>query len=346
MPHLISVISVLGVLGVVGVAGLQTAPPQIRHIRTVQLDTAPDQLMDAEVGRQGQFCLVDGGKGEVRCYTIDGKTKWRAGRKGEGPGEYRAVYRLAISPTGTVFAFDIAKMTVTQYDNAGRLIRSGLVPFAMRQVGDLVAPDDSTLAIAGYASRAGSASRHGVHIFRWDSTITLLRSAGRLPGTLKPEVLNYWGTGNIRLGDDGAITYQVSAPHEMETFGTSGAARRTLQVSVEVSGPDDTFAIEESATQFAIRRIQGTKVVLPMGIESISPSLWVMQRRIRPDSSYRGPLEVLDLIGPDGQSRASWAVPDSISPMGLIDGPSSARGIYGVSAANDDVTIVVFDVRF
>lgn len=346
MASPISFLATIGTVVALSVVSLQARPPQIRHIRTISLDTAPEQLMDGEVGKQNQFCLVDGGKGEVRCYTLDGKSKWRAGRKGEGPGEYRTVYRLAIGPTGSVFAFDIAKMTITQYDSTGRLIRSGLVPFSMRQVGDLVAPDDSTLAVSGYASSAGAASRYGIHLFRWDSTISLLRSVGRLPGTVKPEVLNYWGTGNIRMGDDGGITYQVSAPHEMVTFGVNGLAERAQPVSIEVSGPDETFVIEEGATQFAIRRIQSTKVIMPMGIEPLSPSLWVMQRRVRPDSSYRGPLELIDLVGPDGRSRASWAVPDSISPMGLIDGPSNARRFYGVSAANDDVTIVVFDVVF
>lgn len=338
--------AILGVSILMG-GGMRTLPrssPQIRLVKVAQLDTLPDQMMDGEVGPSGRFCLVDGAKGEVRCFSAGGRTIWRAGRSGDGPGEYRGLYRIAISPNGSVFAFDIARMMVTQYDSTGKWLRSGTVPFFFRQAGDLVATGDSGFVISGYAPMAGAASRNGVHLFRWDSTITHLQSVGRLPATIRPELLNFWGSGNLRLGFDGTLLYQVANPHEVIVFDQTGTILSARAISIEISGPDQVFDLEESATKFAVRRSR-QRSVMPLGVEALSPGIWVMERRISPDSAGGQAREIVDAISSTGSPIASWVVPDSLSPMGLIDGPSTIRSFFGVSASESGMRILQFEFR-
>lgn len=324
--------------------GNPSAEPRIRVQKVIELDVEPEQLMDAEVRPDGTYCLADGGKGEIRCFSATGRTLWQAGRKGEGPGEYRMLYRIGVTRSGGVFALDIAKMSVSQYGPTGEHLRTGMVPFTLRQVGDLVAIDDSTFALAGFAPLAGAASRQGVHLFKWDSTISHLRSVGRLPATSRPELLSYWGSGHLRSGWEGALLYQVAAPHEVQVFDRSGEPLVARELAMEVSGPDEVFVLEESADRFSIRRT-GRRNVTPMGVESLSPSTWVLARRVTGDSSHTGPYEVVDVVGAAGGALASMTIPDSLSPMGLIDGPSSVRGFYGVAAGESGIRFVVFDLQ-
>ena len=71
----------------------------------------------------GTIVLANSGTQEVRWYDRDGQYICSAGGEGGGPGEFQALYRIAISGDST-FAFDTRSSRITVFDRPGAMVRS------------------------------------------------------------------------------------------------------------------------------------------------------------------------------------------------------------------------------
>lgn len=72
----------------------------------------------------GAFVVADGGQSKVYAFGGDGEPTWSAGRDGEGPGEFREIKDLWVTPGDTVMVFDRALQRVTILNRRGEFLSS------------------------------------------------------------------------------------------------------------------------------------------------------------------------------------------------------------------------------
>ena len=61
---------------------------------------------------------------DIKKYSPEGKYIGKTGRPGEGPGEFRVLYNIAINKKNEIIAFDIAMKRITYYDDKLKLIKT------------------------------------------------------------------------------------------------------------------------------------------------------------------------------------------------------------------------------
>ena len=128
-----------GVTDSAGVAIITNAAPAPGRIDGWRVE--PEPLLDLggdESGPAGVFervaglvLLPDGGlvagdegAGEIRAFGPDGALRWRTGRPGDGPGEYRLIASLGTGPTDSIWVFDYGNRRFTLLDASGVLTRT------------------------------------------------------------------------------------------------------------------------------------------------------------------------------------------------------------------------------
>ena len=93
-----------------------------------QLEGEPEselfQVSTAVLLPGGRVAVADQGGTVIRIYGADGTFEREMGRKGEGPGEFKAISRLAIIPPDTILAYDRSLFRVSIFLASGRLISS------------------------------------------------------------------------------------------------------------------------------------------------------------------------------------------------------------------------------
>ncbi|MEO5800566.1 MAG: hypothetical protein ABIZ70_15110 [Gemmatimonadales bacterium] len=79
------------------------------------------------IGEHGDVLLADLSLDTKLLRTIDtlGRVRWQAGRGGEGPGEARLALPLEVTDS-SILAFDLATHRLTEWDSAGKLLRTTL----------------------------------------------------------------------------------------------------------------------------------------------------------------------------------------------------------------------------
>lgn len=91
-----------------------------------QLEGEPEselfQVSTAVLLPDGRVAVADQGGTVIRIFGADGTFERDMGRKGEGPGEFKAINRLAIAAPDTIVAFDRGLFRVSTFLASGRLI--------------------------------------------------------------------------------------------------------------------------------------------------------------------------------------------------------------------------------
>ena len=80
------------------------------------------QIADVAIGRDGSMFVYDRQVPAVRRYDANGKYVRTFGRRGQGPGEYRAVSGIAVLPDGRVLVWDTSGWRINVYSPAGDLL--------------------------------------------------------------------------------------------------------------------------------------------------------------------------------------------------------------------------------
>lgn len=146
-------------------------------------------IIDAGRLSDGTIVVADGRSAELRYFDRGGAPIATAGGEGEGPGEFRTIERLVVTPEDTVWVYDFALQRFTVVDAHGALVR--VVPLdrpppALGFAGRLA---DGTLLMGQYwgAGEAGAALPEGLRrdsaaLVRFDRGGSLLDTIGRFPG--------------------------------------------------------------------------------------------------------------------------------------------------------------------
>ncbi len=72
----------------------------------------------------GHIVVADRGHDELRSYDETGAFRWRAGRAGEGPGEFSSLDFVGKTSGDTLVAYDGAAMRAQLFSAEGRLVRT------------------------------------------------------------------------------------------------------------------------------------------------------------------------------------------------------------------------------
>jgi len=96
----------------------------------------------------GGWLVADGREAQVRRYAADGTLLWRAGRRGQGPGDFEAAVAAVRLPSGEVVVAD-RNGRLTFFEESGREVL-GTVPTGIRMVEGLWALGTESLLISGH----------------------------------------------------------------------------------------------------------------------------------------------------------------------------------------------------
>ena len=94
-------------------------------------------INEVAVGTDRAVFVLDGMNCEVLKVSARGELLWRSGRAGDGPGEYRSPYRIAVRPGGGVAVFDWRSNRVTLLTASGKAAATYRMPFWFSQVDGL-----------------------------------------------------------------------------------------------------------------------------------------------------------------------------------------------------------------
>lgn len=80
--------------------------------------------LDLDVDADGNVYVLDGQASQLVAFDSGGAVRWRAGRKGMGPGELYEPREVAVGPDGTVVAGNNSGKQLSLWDSAGHYLSS------------------------------------------------------------------------------------------------------------------------------------------------------------------------------------------------------------------------------
>lgn len=273
--------------------------------------------MDAALGPDGSIYVADMGSMQIVAFDQFGDLAWRSGGSGDGPGEFRALYRLAVASDGRIYAFDPSANAVSRFSPAGSFIDRRQLEFGFSKMDDLVVGPGSRMAIAGITPR-GPAPDSAIHVF--DSELQYINSYAPAPVAMNPMSLSYSGAGTIALTPEGRSLFVRRLPYEIYEYSLEGRRVNFIEAPFSYDlTPDDVVTINEGAGRFEISR--PTKDVPAFhAATSLTDSTFIVSRR-------EGTARYWDLFTRSGSHVASTEVPND---WGVIVGYDRARNVLWV----------------
>jgi hypothetical protein len=95
----------------------------------------------------GGVIVADEGASTVSRFGQDGRLRWRVGRAGDGPGEFRLIASIGTGPADSIWAFDFGLRRFTILTASGAIVRTldiGSAISAPRAIGRL---DDGSFVL-------------------------------------------------------------------------------------------------------------------------------------------------------------------------------------------------------
>jgi hypothetical protein len=80
--------------------------------------------LDLDVDADGNVYVLDGQTSQLVAFDSEGMVRWRAGRKGMGPGELYEPREVAVGPDGTVVVGNDSGRQLSLWDRAGNYLSS------------------------------------------------------------------------------------------------------------------------------------------------------------------------------------------------------------------------------
>jgi hypothetical protein len=180
------------------------------------------QVGDIALGRDGSLYVFDGQVPVVRHYDANGKFLRRIGRRGSGPGEYRSVSGLAMTPDGRLLVWDTGNWRVNIYAANGDFVTQWITPSGMSGGGTA----QYTRAIM-VDSAGRIVTRKMIHNFRNPGNSPTIWLRYRLDGTFIDSVRTPAGPESVPLvarNGNASTAYPVPfAPIRQVTMSPSGS---------------------------------------------------------------------------------------------------------------------------
>lgn len=272
-------------------------------------------IMDSAVGPNGFVYLADASDMQVVAFDPDGTIAWRSGREGEGPGEFRGLYRITVGADGTVYAFDRSTSSISRLLPDGSFADRRRLEFAFPAINDFVAFADGHVAISGITNY-GSPRDSAVHVF--DSELTYIRSFAPAPTAENSMVLTYSGAGTVALTPSGDVLFIRRIPYEIYRYSLDGAELgRVIEAPFEYDlTADDVVAITERAGRIEVSRPR-TEFPFFSAAVALTDSTFLVPRR-------QGDSRHWDFFTTAGRYLGSTAIP---SEWGVAIGYDVERGV-------------------
>lgn len=111
---------------------------------------AGDELLlpgSIAVTHEGNLLAFDYGAMEIRAFARDGRSLWRQGAKGSGPGEYRNIMDVEVRSNDAIVLLDMANRRITELSSAGKLRRT--VPIKLNSSRFIATADTNAYTLAG-----------------------------------------------------------------------------------------------------------------------------------------------------------------------------------------------------
>lgn len=198
----VALLMILGVLSLAGRAEAQSPEPFTKLFRIID-STVLESTAKSPLVRMSGFARLQSGvvvvsdfsESNLRFHKSDGGLQQIYGRKGEGPGEFRAPVLPRVDAKGRIHVPDIALMRVSVLEPTGaaappRLVRTVPLNAAVRAIFGFDILDNGDYLIVG----AGGTKRHALFVV--DSLGKLksshLEILGYRPTPTSPEVEGLW----------------------------------------------------------------------------------------------------------------------------------------------------------
>ena len=95
-------------------------------VMTIGYGDGPEHALGSVVGglllNDEQVAVAEGMSGEIRVFSSPGVYRFRMGRKGAGPGQFRGLQAIAHGPNDGVCGWDVQLARVTCFANNGDLL--------------------------------------------------------------------------------------------------------------------------------------------------------------------------------------------------------------------------------
>lgn len=185
-----------------------------------------------EVGPDGAIFIANSGDAQIVKLSFEGEPVWRAGGEGEGPGEFRLLYRLAVGPEGDVAAFDVSGANLSWFAADGTFVRRSRLQTRAYAVGNMALLADGLVAMVAYVPQA---RQHSIHVFDMDGQ--LLRSFGPVPPVQDELQRRDWLAGFLSVqGPD--LLFTMNIPYEIHRFSPHGEPLQLIRRDYEFTeGP-------------------------------------------------------------------------------------------------------------
>lgn len=247
-------------------------------LSTVRLGIELHRVVGARLLTDGSVVIANSGSFEILRLSPSGHAVFRTGRYGEGPGEFRALTSVDVSPSDQLLAYDARLGRLSIFDQNGELIDTRLLSTENAAL-DLVplafSSDGAAIATYGAMRMFGPAgvARDSVPLLRYG------------PGGVGQEILGYW------LGKQWAFAQTprgVARAPLAFTRDVSYAGRNGRAV---IASTDSVNLTVVHATDSSVWRIRSRDTG-----ETVSQSLrqkWIADATRRFES---GPAELRDLV--------------------------------------------------
>jgi len=242
------------------------------------VDLGEQSWIDAAALPGGDLVIADMFTGTVSRIGKSGEQRWVAGGSGEGPGEFRRLYRVGVGPGDTIIAYDLARTEVSVFTGDGKFVGRVRLEAIFRQVDSILMLSPGMFVISGTCPIGSPQEDYAIHVF--DAEGKYDRSFGPLPETEQREVLGYWGAGMLRRTATGDILYTRRLPYEVYRYSSTGELRSVTIVTVHTTGrPEDRYEITRNGSYGAFR-VQRTqqRVTYPIATVSVGDDLLLTSR--------------------------------------------------------------------
>ncbi len=259
-----------------------------------------------EVGRDGAVFIGDSGTQEIIKLSPEGEVIWRVGREGQGPGEFRHLYRIAVGQGGGVAAFDLRDRSLSWFEADGRFVRKVNIRPRVYTPMSLELMGEDLVALVGYLPNA---PRHSVHVF--DAEGENIFSFGPLPPVEDQLLLRDWPAGFLEpSGPD--FLFTLNLPYEVSWFSRDGGLLMTIRRAYEFAkGPSDA---QPATTAARGARFLGRPrfVPHPLGAKDLGDG-WILAGVLTASDA-----SVWDLFH-DGELVASFPAPNGWLTPAAVD---------------------------
>jgi len=287
---------------------------------------------DGALAPDGSLYVTDLFASTITKFSPQGRKVWVVGRKGDGPGEYEFLYKVAVGAEGSIYALDLGRGDVSVITPKDVFVDRILLEKRFRQVDDLQILNDGAFLIAGVRNAAPVFPEYSLHRFK--QTGEHLKSFGPLPTVEDPQTCYYWGAGGTGLTGDGEILFTRRLPFEVSLYTLAGELKARIVPPIATTGiPDEAYLIQRSGSR---RRISYSDkpVDRPLPPFDLGGDR-VLTGRDTDHGRY------WDVVDQNGSLLVSFRVPERWGPLLALD---AERGVLWV-VGDPDLTRSVLRIQ-